>query len=68
MLFRSLALAQLLRATGDGTTASTTLEALLAGTDESEADPWWTYHLIGGRSADRRFRQLWDSTPPAVRR
>lgn len=64
-----LALAQLLRAAGDGTSAATTLEALLARTDESEADdPWWTYHLSGGRSADRRFRALWDSTPRAVRR
>ena len=64
-----LALAQLLRASGDGTTAATTLEALLAEAGEGEADdPWWTYHLSGGRSADRRFRQLWDSTPTAVRR
>jgi len=64
-----LALAQLLRATGEGTTAATTLETLLAGSGEDESDdPWWTYHLSGGRSADRRFRQLWESTPPAVRR
>ena len=74
----SLALAQLLRAAGDGAAAVTTLQALLARTGEGEDaaadagaappdDPWWMYHVSGGRSADRRFRQLWDSTPRAVR-
>jgi hypothetical protein len=64
-----MALAQLLRVGGDGSAAATTLDALLTETDEGEADdPWWTYHLSGGRSADRRFRQQWASTPPVVRR
>lgn len=64
-----MALAQLLRVGGDGPAAATHLDALLTETDEGDADdPWWTYHLSGGRSADRRFRQLWDSTPAAVRR
>jgi tetratricopeptide (TPR) repeat protein len=64
-----LALAQLLRAMGDGVTATTTLASLLLETEGSEADdPWWTYHPSGGRSADRRFRELWDSTPSVVRR
>lgn len=64
-----MALAQLFRVGGDGPAAAATLDSLLEETGEGGADdPWWTYHLSGGRAADRRFRQLWDATPPAVGR
>jgi predicted Zn-dependent protease len=61
-----LALGQLLRGSGDPSTAGAMLERLVEPSTETPDDPWWTYQAAAGRSLDRRLRAVWATTPAAV--